>query len=76
MGAFLISWHDISFLYTFSSLHICISALRTDTENMPLQLKLDASAQLIAEIGSAAGLAFLALMISVIVQVAENNPVR
>jgi hypothetical protein len=47
-----------------------------DTENMPLQLKLDAFAQLIAEIGSAAGLAFLALMISVIVQVAENNPVR
>jgi Ca2+-transporting ATPase len=52
-------------------------ALRTDAENTPLQLKLNALAELIATLGSAAGLIlFTALMIRFIVQLAQGEPVR
>lgn len=53
------------------------SALRGDTENTPLQLKLNALAELIAKIGSLAGLIlFIALMIRFFVQLGRGNPVR
>jgi len=53
------------------------SALRTDTENTPLQLKLNALAELIATLGSAAGLIlFTALIIRFIVQLAQGEPAR
>ena len=56
---------------------IGISALRGDTENTPLQLKLNDLAELIAKLGSAAGLIlFIALMIRFFVQLGTNNPVR
>ncbi|TFK60946.1 hypothetical protein BDN72DRAFT_937594 [Pluteus cervinus] len=49
-------------------------ALRTDAENTPLQLKLNRLAELIAQIGSAAGLIlFASLMIR---QLGTNNPPR
>jgi Ca2+-transporting ATPase len=52
-------------------------ALRGDTENTPLQLKLNDLAELIAKIGSAAGLAlFIALMIRFFVQLGKGNPPR
>ncbi|EGN98945.1 hypothetical protein SERLA73DRAFT_90032 [Serpula lacrymans var. lacrymans S7.3] len=52
-------------------------ALRTDTENTPLQLKLNALAELIAKIGSAAGIIlFSALMIRFFVQLGTNSPER
>ncbi|KAF6754524.1 calcium-transporting ATPase [Ephemerocybe angulata] len=52
-------------------------ALRGDTENTPLQLKLNALAELIAKIGSIAGLAlFIALMIRFFVQLGTGDPVR
>ncbi|KAJ2926822.1 hypothetical protein H1R20_g10267, partial [Candolleomyces eurysporus] len=52
-------------------------ALRGDTENTPLQLKLNALAELIAKIGSAAGLAlFIALMIRFFVQLGTGDPPR
>lgn len=51
-------------------------ALRGDTENTPLQLKLNDLAELIAKLGSAAGLIlFIALMIRFFVQLGKNNPV-
>ncbi|KAK7690441.1 hypothetical protein QCA50_005539 [Cerrena zonata] len=52
-------------------------ALRGDGENTPLQLKLNALAELIAKLGSLAGLIlFSALMIRFFVQLGTNNPVR
>jgi Ca2+-transporting ATPase len=51
--------------------------MRGDTENTPLQLKLNALAQLIAKLGTAAGLVlFGALMIRFFVQLGTNEPVR
>ncbi|KAG6329880.1 hypothetical protein ID866_9209 [Astraeus odoratus] len=50
-------------------------ALRTDTENTPLQLKLNVLAELIAKIGSVAGIVlFSALMIRFFVQLGTGNP--
>ncbi|GLB40161.1 putative this magnesium-dependent enzyme catalyzes the hydrolysis of ATP coupled with the transport of calcium [Lyophyllum shimeji] len=52
-------------------------ALRGDAENTPLQLKLNALAELIAKIGSAAGLLlFAALMIRFFVQLGTGDPQR
>jgi len=52
-------------------------ALRGDAENTPLQIKLNDLAELIAKVGSAAGLIlFTALMIRYFVQIGTNNPVR
>jgi Ca2+-transporting ATPase len=52
-------------------------ALCGDTENTPLQLKLNALAELIAKIGSIAGLLlFSALMIRFFVQLGTGDPVR
>ncbi|KDR79013.1 hypothetical protein GALMADRAFT_64503 [Galerina marginata CBS 339.88] len=52
-------------------------ALRGDTENTPLQLKLNDLAELIAKIGSVAGLAlFTALMIRFFVQLGKGEPPR
>jgi len=52
-------------------------ALRTDSENTPLQLKLNILAELIAKIGSIAGIIlFSALMIRFIVQLATGEPAR
>lgn len=53
------------------------TALRGDAENTPLQIKLNNLAELIAKIGSVAGLLlFVSLMIRFIVQVATGNPAR
>ena len=52
-------------------------ALRGDSENTPLQLKLNDLAELIAKLGSAAGLIlFIALMIRFFVQLGTHNPQR
>ncbi|EPT01645.1 hypothetical protein FOMPIDRAFT_1023144, partial [Fomitopsis schrenkii] len=52
-------------------------ALRGETEDTPLQLKLNNLAELIATLGSIAGLAlFVALMIRFFVQLGTNNPAR
>jgi Ca2+-transporting ATPase len=52
-------------------------ALRGDPENTPLQLKLNALAELIAKLGSAAGLIlFTALMIRYFVQLGTGVPER
>ncbi|KAI9449869.1 calcium-translocating P-type ATPase [Lactarius psammicola] len=52
-------------------------ALRRDSENTPLQLKLNDLAELIAKIGSlAGGLLFAALLIRYFVQLGTNNPQR
>ncbi|KAH9831589.1 calcium-translocating P-type ATPase [Rhodofomes roseus] len=52
-------------------------ALRGDTEDTPLQLKLNDLAELIAKAGSIAGLAlFVALMIRFFVQLGTNDPAR
>ena len=52
-------------------------ALRGDTESTPLQLKLNRLAELIAKLGSAAGLILLkALMIRFFVQLGTNDPPR
>ncbi|KIK62401.1 hypothetical protein GYMLUDRAFT_164480 [Collybiopsis luxurians FD-317 M1] len=52
-------------------------ALRGDAENTPLQLKLNDLAELIAKLGSAAGLIlFTALMIRFFVQLGTGEPVR
>lgn len=52
-------------------------ALRTDTENTPLQLKLNVLAELIAKVGGAAGiLLFVSLMIRFFVQLGTGNPPR
>ncbi|KAH9168805.1 calcium-translocating P-type ATPase [Lactarius sanguifluus] len=52
-------------------------ALRRDSENTPLQLKLNALAETIAKIGSiAGGLLFAALLIRYFVQLGSNNPQR
>ncbi|KAF7327877.1 Calcium-transporting ATPase [Mycena kentingensis (nom. inval.)] len=52
-------------------------ALRGDPDNTPLQLKLNALAELIAKLGSAAGLVlFVALLIRYFVQLGTNDPVR
>ncbi|KAH9481469.1 Calcium-transporting ATPase 2 [Psilocybe cubensis] len=52
-------------------------ALRGDTENTPLQLKLNALAELIAKIGSVAGsILFFSLMIRFFVQLGQGEPVR
>lgn len=62
--------HNIPCLYT-------ITALRGDTENTPLQLKLNALAELIAKIGSLAGLLlFTALMIRFFVELGKGVPTR
>jgi P-type Ca2+ transporter type 2C len=58
-------------------MHVPLSALRGDTENTPLQLKLNRLAELIAQIGSAAGLLlFVALLIRFFVQLARKDPPR
>ncbi|KAI5120195.1 hypothetical protein M0805_006301 [Coniferiporia weirii] len=52
-------------------------ALRTDNDNTPLQTKLNYLAELIAKLGSVAGLLlFVALLIRFFVQLGTNNPVR
>ncbi|KAL6301353.1 calcium-translocating P-type ATPase [Sparassis latifolia] len=52
-------------------------ALRGDSESTPLQLKLNDLAELIAKVGSVAGLVlFIALMIRFFVQLGTNNPPR
>ncbi|KAJ6544760.1 calcium-transporting ATPase [Mycena vulgaris] len=52
-------------------------ALRGDTDNTPLQIKLNALAELIAKLGSAAGLIlFSALLIRFFVQLGTGEPVR
>lgn len=52
-------------------------ALRGDTENTPLQIKLNTLAELIAKVGSLAGLLlFTALMIRFFVQLGTGNPSR
>ncbi|KAJ2988654.1 hypothetical protein NUW54_g9048 [Trametes sanguinea] len=52
-------------------------ALRGDPENTPLQIKLNNLAELIAKLGSAAGLIlFTALMIRFFVQLGTHNPDR
>ncbi|KAF8896568.1 calcium-transporting ATPase [Infundibulicybe gibba] len=52
-------------------------ALRGDAENTPLQLKLNALAELIAKIGSVAGLLlFSALLIRFFVQLGTGEPIR
>ncbi|KAG6888833.1 hypothetical protein C0995_005708 [Termitomyces sp. Mi166 len=52
-------------------------ALQADPETTPLQLKLNALAELIAKIGSIAGfILFAALLIRFFVQLGQNNPVR
>jgi len=52
-------------------------ALRGDSEDTPLQLKLNALAELIAKLGSVAGLAlFVALMIRFFVQLGKGDPPR
>ncbi|KAF8628028.1 hypothetical protein AX15_004145 [Amanita polypyramis BW_CC] len=52
-------------------------ALRGDSENTPLQLKLNDLAELIAKLGSVAGLTlFTALMIRFFVQLGQHNPPR
>jgi Ca2+-transporting ATPase len=61
-----------AFIFTHRTL-----ALRGDSENTPLQLKLNRLAELIAKIGSAAGLLlFVALMIRFFVQLGTKNPPR
>ena len=61
---------ELIFLVTFV-------ALRGDTEHTPLQVKLNYLAELIAKIGSAAGLAlFTALMIRFFVQLGTGEPSR
>ncbi|KIK99153.1 hypothetical protein PAXRUDRAFT_132713 [Paxillus rubicundulus Ve08.2h10] len=52
-------------------------ALRTDTENTPLQLKLNILAELIAKVGSIAGIIlFSSLMIRFFVQLGTGSPAR
>ncbi|KAJ7727318.1 Ca-transporting ATPase [Mycena maculata] len=52
-------------------------ALRGDADNTPLQVKLNALAELIAKLGSAAGLIlFTALLIRFFVQLGKGEPVR
>ncbi|KAL4062136.1 Ca-transporting ATPase [Scleroderma citrinum] len=52
-------------------------ALRTDTENTPLQLKLNVLAEFIAKVGGVAGIVlFSALMIRFFVQLGTGNPSR
>lgn len=52
-------------------------ALRTDNDNTPLQTKLNNLAELIAKLGSAAGLIlFVALLIRFFVQLGTGTPVR
>jgi len=52
-------------------------ALRGDTENTPLQLKLNDLAELIAKLGTAAGtVLFVALMIRFFVQLGTGEPAR
>ncbi|KAJ7104244.1 calcium-transporting ATPase [Mycena belliarum] len=52
-------------------------ALRGDPDNTPLQIKLNALAELIAKIGSAAGLIlFISLLIRFFVQLGTGDPVR
>lgn len=54
-----------------------IAALRGDGESTPLQLKLNDLAELIAKLGSIAGLIlFGSLMIRFFVQLGDNEPVR
>jgi hypothetical protein len=54
-----------------------VAALRGDDENTPLQLKLNALAELIAKLGSGAGLLlFVALMIRFFVQLGINKHER
>ncbi|KAJ7034956.1 Ca-transporting ATPase [Mycena alexandri] len=52
-------------------------ALQGDSDNTPLQLKLNALAEIIAKLGSAAGLIlFMALLIRFFVQLSTREPVR
>jgi Ca2+-transporting ATPase len=56
---------------------ISLLALRGDAENTPLQLKLNNLAELIAKLGSTAGLIlFAALMIRFFVQLGTGDPLR
>jgi P-type Ca2+ transporter type 2C len=63
--------------HRWSSFSVTCTALRGDTEHTPLQLKLNYLAELIAKIGSAAGLTlFTALMIRFFVQLGTGEPSR
>lgn len=54
-----------------------VAALRTENDNTPLQIKLNNLAELIAKLGSLAGLLlFVALLIRFFVQLGTGNPVR
>ena len=65
--------------YIFSSFYVanlkwCLT-LRTNTENTPLQLKLNILAELIAKVGSVAGIIlFTVLMLRFFVQLGTGNP--
>ena len=62
---------------SFSTDGFISAALRGDTDNTPLQLKLNNLAELIAKLGSAAGLIlFVALMIRFFVQLGTNYSQR
>ena len=55
----------------------CLIALRHDSENTPLQLKLNKLAEVIAKLGSlAGGLLFVMLMIRFFVELGTHNPER
>jgi P-type Ca2+ transporter type 2C len=55
----------------------CLVALRRDSENTPLQLKLNNLAEVIAKLGSlAGGLLFVMLMIRFFVELGTHNPER
>ena len=56
---------------------VTCTALRGDTENTPLQVKLNNLAEIIAKLGSAAGLfLFTALMIRFFVSLGPVEPTR
>ncbi len=63
-------------VFGLGSSPVCL-ALRGGGESTPLQLKLNYLAELIAKLGSLAGLIlFTALMIRFFVQLGTNDPVR
>lgn len=63
--------------FTVSEADDRVAALRTENDNTPLQIKLNNLAELIAKLGSLAGLLlFVALLIRFFVQLGTGNPVR
>lgn len=73
MGSSFVSPTFMFFFLTKQSLE----ALRRDTENTPLQLKLNRLAEVVAKLGSIAGaLLFFGLLIRFFVQLATKNPPR